>query len=169
MFVSFSGNLLLHREVTYFMDHCFTVEEEYAVVNRPPSTSKAYVTTKPYTRSYYREGINSEITHWFCKMLRGSYFCNKQKCTECTKLKSHIEEKCHSSYIDLAALSLYQDHFASMGYDSKTPKVGCPKENQTMILAHYHPEPIQYAVKPYKEGWYLIIVTQKLWVLLIYN
>ena len=146
------------------MDHCDTLKADLGVLSEVTEDDNApssfVVATAPGSKSMYSLAYNSEITRWFCELLRCVNIhppTEKGTCEVCEELREYIANKCHNSFLDGECFKIHRFHITRKdGYESKVPHVDfyikAPDRKQRFIVSHYNPKGVYYRVFSYKEG-----------------
>lgn len=165
-----SSHCYLTREVAYILDHCRPDGANLQLVNQMKQEvdlveqgcpGYTVVAAKAQTDTQYNPNCgNSEITGWFCDLLRGVFhpamhtIKEGTTCPVCEKIRRHIKEECHGIFVDGECVDFHKKHMVpKFGYHSAVPRVDVePAGGNPFILAYYHPDGIRYRAFPYKEG-----------------
>lgn len=164
------------REVSYVLDHCNTDDSPLEVIRYTKHEETLNFTEKPghctaatmageESETLKVDGVTfSEITHWFCSLLRSMYDHHPQEkkkeddvCPVCFLIRQHIKEHCNDAYIGGKCLEFHQDHMCTR-YGYKT--VVCvsyevpfrDRYTDRMVLAYYHPHGVTNKIFPFDEG-----------------
>jgi len=177
VFVHFS------REVVYVMDYCRPPRAVTVASNSGLATWSLEQTpsTAIVASEFNKEAFtmlscdNSEITFWFCTLMR-SIFPNecakvKENCKICNEIRERIDTVCYGTFIDGKCLELHMAHMKrSHKYRTKVNVcVQIPGRGESdddsdderddlLILAHYNEGGVYYRVFPYREGRLFIIL-----------
>jgi len=157
------------------MDHCRPRETSDIASNlelvkwksKKQALPKAIVAPRWESESFTMSSCdNSEITFWFCTLMRSIFpdECTKAKenCKICNEIKERINTVCYGAFIDGMCLELHMKHMVGSHGQYKTEVDVCVKtpgkSDDLLILAHYNKGGVYYRVFPYREGRLFIIL-----------